>query len=322
MHPVPLLLSLFLLPSAAVAADILALDRDGGRLHVIDAGTFRLRHSVPVGSGAHEVVAMRDGRTAWVALYGDAQAAGHTLVELDIDAGQVRRRIDTAPLLRPHGLARAGDNIYFTAELNRAVARINPETGTVDRVYGIGREATHMLEIAPDEQQLFTTDMLSRSVSRLDFRVQSPLPALRHYDVGDKPEGLALHPDGRHAWVGLNGEGAVRVLDVESGAVVATLPAGSYPARIEISRGGRYAYVIDPHASRLLVFDTATRAQVHAHAIEGVPLGMAAGETEGRLFLTLVKAGAVVDVDALAGTVLRRADVGQVSDGIVVADAG
>lgn len=315
------LLSSSVLPSAFAAAGdrILALDKDGGRLHIIEESAFTLRHSVDVGRGAHEVIAARDGRSAYVALYGDAHDAGHTLVEVDLDAGDVKRRIDTAPLLRPHGLARAGDNIYFTAELNRAVARFNPETGTVDRIYGIGHEATHMLEIAADGQQLFTTDLMSGSVSHLDFRAKSPLPALKHYPIGDKPEGLALHPDGTQAWVGLNGEGQLRVLDLATGKVVASLPAGSYPARVEFSRDGRYAFAIDPHESRLLVFDVAERRQLHAHRIEGVPLGIAPASTPDRIFLTLVKAGEVVDVDIVRGTVLRRVAVGQVADGIALA---
>lgn len=325
MRPViPAVLAMLLAtPFAATsAADILALDKEGGRLHVIDLASFSLRHSVGVGAGAHEVIASRDGRRAWVALYGDAQALGHHLVEVDLAGGKAVRTIDTAPLLRPHGLARAGDNIYFTAELNRAVARFNPAAGTVDRVYGIGREISHMIEIAVDGQQLFTADMLSNSVSRLDFRTPAPQPALRHYPVGEKPEGLALHPDGRHAWVGLNGEGKVQVLDLESGAIVASLPAGSYPARIEFNADGSRAFVIDPKESRLLVFDAASRAALHAHRIEGVPLGILPAADPGRVYLTLVQSGEVVEVDVASGKVLRRVSVGKVADGIALADAG
>ena len=304
------------------AADILALDKEGGRLHVIDRDAFKLRHSVPVGEGAHEVIASADGRRAWVALYGDQHQVGHTLVEVDLGGGRVERRIDTAPLLRPHGLARAGENIYFTAELNRAVARLNPAEGRIDRVYGIGREASHMIEISADGQQLFTADMLSDSVSRLDFRTKAPLPELSHYPVGAKPEGLAVHPDGRQAWVGLNGEGKLQVLDLELGQVVASLPAGSYPARVEFSRDGRLAFAIDPKESRLLVFDVAARKPLHAHRIEGVPLGILPAADPSRVYLTLAQAGEVVEVEVASGRVLRRLDVGQVADGIALAETG
>lgn len=315
--PLTLLLSM---PSAG-AADILALDKEGGRLHVVDLGSFQLRHSVPIGEGAHEVIASQDGRSAWVALYGDQHGVGHHLVEVDLAKGQVTRRIDTTPLLRPHGLARAGQNIYFTAEMNRVVGRLNPAEGRIDRVLGVGRDGTHMIELSADGQQLFTTDILSRSVSRLDFRVKAPVPKLSHYAVGDKPEGLALHPDGRHAWVGLNGEGKVQVLDLDSGEIVASLPAGSYPARIEFSSDGRQVFVIDPKESTLLVFDATSRRRMHAHRIPGTPLGILPTKDPSRVILTLAGAGQLVEVNTGSGEVLRRLDVGRVADGIALAEA-
>ena len=305
--------------STAGAADLLALDKAGGQLHVIDLDDFKLRHSVPVGHAPHEVIASADGRRAFVAIYGDAQVIGHELVEVDLARGEVVRRIDTLPLQRPHGLARAGNNIYFTAELSRALGRFNPAEGRVDRIHGIGGDLAHMVEISADGQQLFTADLLSGTVSRLDFRAQQPFPKLSMYAVGDKPEGLALHPDGRQAWVGLNGEGKIAVLDLERGEVVARLPAGSYPARVEMSRDGRLAFAIDPKESQLLVFDVASRTRLHAHTIAGVPLGILPGDTAGQVFLTLVEAGEVVEVDAQSGRVLRRLDVGQVADGITLA---
>lgn len=300
----------------AAADDLLALDKAGGRLHVIDLDSFTLRHTIAVGHAPHEVIASEDGGSAFVALYGDAQVVGHELVEVDLARGEVTRRIDTHPLLRPHGLARAGANIYFTAELNRALGRFNPAEGRVDRVHGMGGNLAHMVEIAADGQQLFTADLLSGTVSRLDFRAQQPFPTLRMYVVGDKPEGLALDPKGREAWVGLNGEGKIAVLDLERGEVVARLPAGSYPARVELSQDGSLAFAIDPKASQLLVFDVARRERLHAHSIPGVPLGILPGKRTNEVYLTLVEAGEVVEVDALSGEVRRRVDVGQVADGI------
>ena len=304
------------LASPATAGDILAVDRDGGRLLVVDRETFTLRHAVPVGTHPHEVIASTDGRRAYVAMYGHKDAPGHELVEVDLASGTVARRIDTSPLQRPHGLARADGNIWFTAESNRVLGRFNPAEGRVDRVQGIGADIAHMVELAPDGQQLFTADMLSGSVTRLDFRVPQPFPKLTRYAVGERPEGLAVLPDGRHLWVGLNGEGVVRVLDIESGDAVATLEAGSQPARIELSGDGKLAFVIDPQASRLLVFDVATRTRRHAHVIDGVPLGMLPDATGAKIVLTLAAAGALAEVDVATGTVLRRVDVGQVADGI------
>ena len=158
--------------------------------------------------------------------------------------------------------------------------------------------------------------MLSGTVTRIDFRVPQPFPKLTHYPVGERPEGLAVMPDDRHVWVGLNGEGRVRVIDLEGGDPVAEFEAGAQPARIELSGDGRRAFVIDPQASRLLVFDTATHQPLYSHVVDGVPLGMLPDATGGKIVLTLAAAGAVVEVDVASGRVLRRVDVGQVADGL------
>ena len=114
----------------------------------------------------------------------------------------------------------------------------------------------------------------------------------------------------------LNGEGRVRVIDLEGGDPVAEFEAGAQPARIELSGDGRRAFVIDPQASRLLVFDTATHQPLYSHVVDGVPLGMLPDATGGKIVLTLAAAGAVVEVDVASGRVLRRVDVGQVADGL------
>lgn len=321
MHRPILLASLVALGLAqpVQAADLLAIDRVGGRLHVVSLEDFRLRHSIKVGSSPHEVIASADGKRAYVAMYGDAEYPGKELVEVDLGSGEVVRRIDVSPLARPHGLARAGENIYFTSEMHRVLGRYNPGQNAVDRVLGIGGDLPHMLEIAADGQQLFTTDMLSGTVSHLDFRAHAGFPKLHSYPVGDKPEGLAIHPDGKQAWVGLNGEGRIAVLDLETGEVIARLPAGKQPARLEFSRDGSLAFGIDPHESRLLVFDVAGRTLRHSHVVEGVPLGMAPGARADRLFVTLAGAGAVAELDVATGKVLRRVDVDKVADGLAIA---
>ena len=61
--------------------------------------------TVPTGQGPHELVASTDGKTAFASNYGTGPAPGHTISMIDIAAMKELRRIDVAPLCRPHGLA-------------------------------------------------------------------------------------------------------------------------------------------------------------------------------------------------------------------------
>src|SRR5687768_14206296 len=137
---------------------------------------------------------------------------------------------------------------------------------------GIGESLDHMLALSADGARLFTANLLSVSVTRVDIGAPATAP-LAHATVGARPEGLALSPDGKSLGVGLNGEGKVVVLDAATLAERARFAAGSQPARIRFSPDGKLAFVVDPERSALLVFDAATHALVRTVVVDGVPLG-------------------------------------------------
>jgi DNA-binding beta-propeller fold protein YncE len=53
--------------------------------------------------------------------------------------------------------------------------------------------------------------------------------------AGKAPQGLVLHPDGRHLFVSLSAADRVAVVDIEERVVVGSLPAGSRPDGIGYS---------------------------------------------------------------------------------------
>ncbi|HSG46714.1 MAG TPA: hypothetical protein VLA43_02750, partial [Longimicrobiales bacterium] len=53
--------------------------------------------------------------------------------------------------------------------------------------------------------------------------------------TGEAPQGLTLHPDGRHLFLSLSGAGRVAVVDIAERRVVGYLPAGSGPDGVGFS---------------------------------------------------------------------------------------
>lgn len=309
-----LVLVLAATPALSAPPSLLAVDREGDALLVLDPATLATRHRVTVGESPHEVAGTADGTLAIVANYGDKEAIGDSLSLVDLATGK-EQRIDVRPFLRPHGLALRDGKLYFTSEATRSVARLDLATRRIDWSMGVGQAIDHMLALSADGTRLYTANMLSDSVTRVDIGGPPHLP-LMHAKVGSKPEGLALAPDGRTLWVGLNGEGKVVVLDALTLAELARMDAGSQPARIRFTPDGRFAFVVDPQRSALLVFDAATRSQLRSVEIEGVPLGMWPSADSRHLFLTLAGSGEVARLDLETFAVAKRASVGQVADGI------
>ncbi|WP_262403659.1 YncE family protein, partial [Actinomadura sp. CNU-125] len=73
--------------------------------------------------------------------------------------------------------------------------------------------------------------------------------------------GIALSPDGRHVYVGVNvphENGVLEVIDTRTREVVRTVPAGIRPFDVDVSGDGREVYVTNHDSYDVTVVDTAT----------------------------------------------------------------
>ena len=265
------------------------------------------------------MAASADGRLAFVANYGTAQEPGSTLSVVDLAAGKELRRADLGALRRPHGLAVVEGKVYFTAEANRALGRLDPESGAVDRIVGLGQDGTHMVVAAPDGKALYTADIGSGTVSSL----RRDTGKLRHVAVGGQPEGLDVAPDGREVWAGDRSDGTIHVVDAASGKVTATLDAGPTAYRLRFTPDGKHVLVPDPEAGVLVVIDAAAREVRKRIAVGEAPLGVVTDPEGRRAYVALAGPGkvAVVDLETLAvsgtidvGTPLRRHGLGPLAE--------
>ena len=80
----PALLILLLASTRLTAAPaLLVLSKAENTLAVVDPGSLQVLRKVPVGEGPHEVVVSADGKTAFVANYGN-QKPGNTMSIIEI----------------------------------------------------------------------------------------------------------------------------------------------------------------------------------------------------------------------------------------------
>jgi DNA-binding beta-propeller fold protein YncE len=82
--------------------------------------------------------------------------------------------------------------------------------------------------------------------------------------VRRQPEGIAITPDGREAWVGSNQDSLVVVVDLTTRRIVDSLTAFGLPYRIAISGDGRRAAITDPAKGTLRIVNVAARRDVAA----------------------------------------------------------
>src|SRR5258707_10956162 len=187
---------------------LLVLNKDDAEMAIVDPDSGRVLGRVKVGDGPHELVTSTDGKIAFESNYGTGPAPGHTISMIDIAARRELRRIDVAPLSRPHGLAFANGKLYFTIEANKKIASYDPATDKIDWQFETGQNTTHMVLPTRDARTIFTSNIGSDSVSVIQ---QGPDGTWTQtvVQVGKGPEGLDLSPDGRDLWRAHSRDGGV-----------------------------------------------------------------------------------------------------------------
>ncbi|MFD7298963.1 hypothetical protein ACFV9W_37265 [Streptomyces sp. NPDC059897] len=131
--------------------------------------------------------------------------------------------------------------------------------------------------------------------------------------------GIALAPDGRHAYVGVNvpgGNGALETIDTESEKVTDTASVGRRPFDVDVSRDGSQVYATDHDSFDVTVLDTDSgdtrRIEVAPYGTEGglgswlKPHYAAVRPSDGRLLFPFEgERLVVVDPDTGRSTVER-----------------
>lgn len=131
--------------------------------------------------------------------------------------------------------------------------------------------------------------------------------------------GIALAPDGRHAYVGVNvpdGNGALETIDTRTEKVTDTTSVGRRPFDVDVSRDGRQVYATDHDSFDVTVLDTRSgdtrRIEVAPYGTEGglgswlKPHYAAVRPSDGKLLLPFEgEKLVVVDPDTGRSTVER-----------------
>lgn len=317
---------------------LLALSKHNHTLAIVDPATLQVVAREPVGPDPHEVIASADGRLAYVSIYGFGRY--HALSVIDLVAQKALPDIDTGALNGPHGLAFVGGKLWFTAEGAKAIARYDPATGKIDWIMGTGQNRTHMIYVRPDEQQIYTTNVSSGTVTFFDLAAVPPIgpPPGVHSQAGAPPpggqlarmdwnetvipvgrgdEGFDVSPDGRELWTANAQDGTLSIIDIASKKVTATLNAKIFGAnRLKFTPDGRRVLVSSLANGNLFVYDAASRKQIRQVPIGHGAAGILMDPTGHRAFVACSPDNYIAIVDLETLRVTGHLDVGGEPDGM------
>lgn len=308
---------------------IVASNMDAHTVSIVDVASARTLATVPVGEGPHEVAVSPDGRQAVVAIYGNRNSIGSSLMVFDVTRPDAPpRQVELgAGNQRPHGLAYLpdGKHLLVTCERAQRVLVVNLETLAIDSSMSTGQATTHMVSLTADGTHAYTTNIAAMSVSAIDVKTRT---VSAPYAIGARVEGIAVTPDGREVWVGGNDSHLVYVLDAATGRITHQLEGFGMAYRIGMTPDGRTAVISDPGSETIHIADVATHTvrkviDVPAQSPSdgsaprpASPQGVTMSRDGRFAYVTLKAVAKVAVVDLARGEIVKQLPVGEGSDGV------
>nr|WP_298928465.1 YncE family protein [uncultured Erythrobacter sp.] len=268
----------------------------------------------------HELATSPDGKHVALACYG-----GTT-----VDIFQTGDLAKTASLelgenARPHGIVwHSGTAIFVTAEGRKSVFRITgPLSDTPEFTeFSTNQEGSHMLAVSPDAKAVWTTDLGSKTVTRVNLEDASDL---RTVTVGEEPEGISLAPDGSALWVSARGSNQAFELDPATMEIRNAIAIGAFPLRLSIRPQGDVAVTSDLADGGLTVIDLKTAKMLRSIAVSSAEEAQSRfqvtilwSDDGERIYVAETASNTVAEVDYASGKVLRRLPTGEGGDGLAI----
>jgi YVTN family beta-propeller protein len=300
---------------------LLVLNKAENSLAIVDPATQKVVARIATGEGPHEIAASADGKLAVVTNYG-AKDPGHSLSVIDLVAQKEIHRVDLGPLGRPHGILFADGEFYFTAELNKLIARYDPAGNKVDWLLGVGQNRTHMLVRTKYLNEFFTSNVDSGTVTAIEKSSDPSGWKETNIPVGKASEGIDISPDDKEVWAASAADGTVSIIETASSKVTQTFDVRTkHSNRLKFTQDGKLALISDPATGELVIVDVATRKISKMLDVGRGPGGILIVPGASRAYVALAGDNGVAVIDLNTLEVSGHFETGQGPDGLAWARA-
>jgi YVTN family beta-propeller protein len=229
---------------------------------------------INVGVNGHEVIVSKDGRSAYVPIYGNSGVGrpgtdGASIDVIDLQNRKLAATLNLGKPLRPHRAEFGPDGLlYVTAELANAVDVIDPSTRKVLAEIPTGQAESHMLVLSPDGRRAYTANVGAGSVSVLDLQKRSLLTTI---PIAKTVQRISISPDGRRVFTHDQDAPRIAVIDTASNKIAEwiDLPDPAYAS--EPTPDGRWLLALCRDASRLHVVDLKSMKVARSLAVPKQP---------------------------------------------------
>jgi YVTN family beta-propeller protein len=227
--------------------------------------SWRNRYSITVALLAAALIfvtpAVAAGPKAYVGNFKD-----NTINVIDLESKRVTATVPIPP--GPHGMVITPDNrwVYVASDGTSTVSVIDTATDKIVENIEVGKNP-HGVAVTRDGKYVLVGVYDTDSIAFIDTanrKVTGSVP------VG-KPHNIAIHPDGRLAYVGsqVPGKFSLAVIDLAARTITENVALEKTPRGLEFDRKGRLLYLTQAGTDSVLVMDPANNK-----TIAEIPVGV------------------------------------------------
>ncbi|HXW75306.1 MAG TPA: beta-propeller fold lactonase family protein [Steroidobacteraceae bacterium] len=281
--------------SAARAAERLYVsDETGGNVVIVDPESASVLARIAVGKRPRGIQVSPDHKRVYVALSGNPMGGPN---------------VDESKLPPPD---RRYDGIGVV-DLGAQRLVNTYQSGADPEAFALSHDGKVLYVSNEDSEQMSAVDLTSGKVRAT-------------VAVGSEPEGVAVSADDRIVYVTCETSNNVYAVDAQRMKVLASIPTGKRPRAIYLATQARRGYATGEFSALLTVFSTENYQVVKTITLGDPkvvrPMGIASLDGR-RLYVTTGRFGALLEIDADSGQILRTVDkVGQRPWGVALSADG
>jgi len=243
--------------SVAITRDsafALIVSREEGALTIMDIAALEVRSIIPLENRPVSIVT-DSNQTAYIAL-----EASHEIIEVDLNSGDILRRIPTNDY--PAGMALWGDFLYVTHFWSGDISLIYLPDSSVVRVIQTGADTSlsPVIWIEPRAEVAYVPQSIANTAADpgadnqilpvINIIDLNSLRVVRSQRIGlhiadrplNMPFDITLDRAREYLYVVNAGSDSISVIDLNTGLAVGHIPVGANPRSITFSRDNNFVY--------------------------------------------------------------------------------
>ena len=326
------LILLFSLPFAFIAwSESVAASARNGLLLVANKGDNSLGIIDPVagkqiaeiseaGITGHEVTASRDGRLAYVPIYGNSGVGqpgtdGSNMVIIDIAARKVVGNVDFGKGVRPHCPLFGPKNglLYVSTELDKSITIIDPNTLKIIGSVPTGQEESHMFTITRDGRRAYTANVGPGTVSVLDLDARKTLTVI---PIAKQIQRISLSVDDKLVFTSDVTKPQLAVIDTATNKLKTWIPMPGLGYGSAPTPDGKWLVIALPLVSKVAAIDLKTMQVAHTIDVPAKPQEVLIAPDGQTAYVSCDQSAKVAVINIADWAVKGTIDAGKGVDGL------